>query len=65
MKLSCRGLVQAMLRLLDDPAFAKRMGAAGRELIETQLSADRVTRQLESVYARVHAGYRRSRGDRA
>jgi glycosyltransferase involved in cell wall biosynthesis len=59
------GLVQAMRRLLADPDLGRRLGAAGRHLIETKLSAARVTRQLEDVYQRVHGRFHARRQGRA
>lgn len=58
-------LAGAMQRLLADTALARRLGASARTLIETKLSAERVTRQLENTYLRVHGEFPRNRRGRA
>ena len=46
----------AVLRLLDDPALAGRLGAAGRKTVELQFSADRMVQQTLDLYGRICSG---------
>jgi glycosyltransferase involved in cell wall biosynthesis len=46
----------AVLRLLDDPALAGRLGAAGRKTVELQFNADRMVQQTLDLYGRICAG---------
>jgi glycosyltransferase involved in cell wall biosynthesis len=48
-------LADAIERLLDDPELAARMGALGRERIETVLSREEATKQLLAAYDRAYA----------
>jgi glycosyltransferase involved in cell wall biosynthesis len=50
---------EAIQRLRDDPAFARRLGAAGREAVETKWELEEATRRLElhlSRFARTSDG---------
>ena len=58
-------LTRRCRRLLAERGFARGLGAAARELIEGKLSAERVTRQLEATYIRVHGEFGRHRHGRA
>jgi phosphatidylinositol alpha-1,6-mannosyltransferase len=40
---------EAICRLLDDPALAARVGAAGRRAVETYYNWDRVVRDLRAI----------------
>lgn len=56
-------LADAVNRLLDDPALATRLGAAGRQRVAERYTLDRMTERTLAVYASVMAsGGRRSRG---
>jgi glycosyltransferase involved in cell wall biosynthesis len=44
------GLALALRRVLTDDALAGQMAAAGRELIETRYSFERMTREFEGLY---------------
>jgi glycosyltransferase involved in cell wall biosynthesis len=46
-------LAAAVNRLLDDPALADRMGAAGRFVVETRFPAEATARTFEQVYTSV------------
>jgi glycosyltransferase involved in cell wall biosynthesis len=48
-------LAQAVLRLLRDPALARRMGDAGRRRAESLFSLDRVVSCVESLYEEITA----------
>ncbi|HEY8450417.1 MAG TPA: N-acetyl-alpha-D-glucosaminyl L-malate synthase BshA, partial [Bacillota bacterium] len=47
------GMVQAIRRLLEDPALRRRLGAAGRRRAVTKFSATRIVPQYEALYRRV------------
>lgn len=44
------GLAEALRRLLDDPALASRMGAAGRRRVEERFTADRMADRVLELY---------------
>lgn len=44
------GLAEGLCRLLDDPALAQRMGAAGAKKMRTEFALDRVADNMERVY---------------
>lgn len=44
-------IAAAILRLLDDPAYAGRLGACGREKVQHDYTPERVAGRLEAVYA--------------
>ena len=46
-------LAQTLLRLLRDPALRSRMGAYGREAVETRFTPGRMARDMEQVYEAV------------
>jgi glycosyltransferase involved in cell wall biosynthesis len=48
-------LAEAVLRLLRDPAWARRMGTEGRHRAETFFSLDRVISRVESLYEEIKA----------
>jgi glycosyltransferase involved in cell wall biosynthesis len=48
-----RALAAAIRPLLDDPALAKRLGAAGRARVEQRFSADAMTRRVLEIYDEV------------
>lgn len=50
----------AIVRLLDDPPLARRLGAAARLQVESSFSWDRTARLAEEVYAKVMHTRRRS-----
>jgi glycosyltransferase involved in cell wall biosynthesis len=50
---SAAELAAGMLRVLDDPALAAQLGAAGRRLAIEHHSWDRAGRQIEAIYAQV------------
>jgi alpha-maltose-1-phosphate synthase len=56
-------LADALRRVLDDPAFARRMGAAGRRRVEAQFSWASVAERTEKVYAEAIADFKKSAGD--
>lgn len=43
----------AVLRLLDDPGFAERLGDAARQTVERQFSADRMVEDTLDLYGRI------------
>lgn len=43
----------AVLRLLDDPALAGRLGMAARQTIELRFSADRMVQETSDLYGRI------------
>lgn len=47
----------AVLRLLDDPALAGRLGDAARQTVERQFSADRMVEDTFDLYGRICAGF--------
>ena len=51
-----RAFADAVLRVLNDRAFAERLGANGRRLMEAQYGWNAVGRQLWAAYDRVLAG---------
>ncbi len=46
-------VVEAVCRLLDDPALARRLGAAGRRAVETYYNWDRVVRDFRAIESEV------------
>jgi glycosyltransferase involved in cell wall biosynthesis len=57
------GLSAALHRLLDDPRYARRLGAGGRERVERELSWDAVVQRMRPGLERA-AGRRPARGGR-
>jgi glycosyltransferase involved in cell wall biosynthesis len=55
------GLAAAIRKLLDDPAFAERMGRAARAVAEVRFSRDAMIERMETVFRGVVDGYRSSR----
>jgi len=51
-------LAQAMLRVLADPARARRMGAAARRFVEKELTLERMIDEHDLLYRRVIRGAR-------
>jgi len=49
------GLADAIEKLLNDPALRLRMGAKGRQMVESEFSETEVARQTLAVYREVHA----------
>lgn len=49
-------LAAAIIRLLDNPDFAGRLGAAARQRVETALTWEQTTARFEQVYAAVVGG---------
>jgi glycosyltransferase involved in cell wall biosynthesis len=49
-----KAIAGALVRLLDQPEVAKRMGAEGRRFVERSFSLDRFVRQVEDLYDEVH-----------
>lgn len=60
-----RALADAVLRLLDDPALARRLGETGREEAEWQFDWDRITNETERLYWRALGGTDHAPGNRA
>ncbi len=58
------GMSGAASRLLDDPAFAGRLGAGGRDEVLSRFTTQAMTRHLEDLYGRLLAADRRT-GNRA
>jgi glycosyltransferase involved in cell wall biosynthesis len=58
------GMSGAASRLLDDPAFAGRLGAGGRDEVLSRFTTQAMTRHLEDLYDRLLAADRRT-GNRA
>jgi glycosyltransferase involved in cell wall biosynthesis len=50
------GFAHAVLRLFDDAALARCLGARSREVVRATLSWDTAAAKVEGVYARVRAG---------
>ncbi len=46
-----RALADAILRLLEDPPLAEKMGKAGRARVVSMFSVDKMVTQMEAVYA--------------
>jgi glycosyltransferase involved in cell wall biosynthesis len=55
------GIAEAMLKLLRDPELRRRLGRAGRALVERQFSPENLARQTEAVYRRALTSRLRSR----
>jgi glycosyltransferase involved in cell wall biosynthesis len=53
-----RALAAAVVRLLDDPGHAQRLGAAGFDRLVEQFSPDRMARETAAVYERALTGLR-------
>lgn len=49
-------LAEALLSLLADPGKRQAMGAAGRKLLDTDLSWERISRRYEELFERVASG---------
>jgi glycosyltransferase involved in cell wall biosynthesis len=49
------GLVEAVIRLLQDKALAASMGGAGRELVREEFSEARMVQQIHELYQRLAA----------
>jgi glycosyltransferase involved in cell wall biosynthesis len=47
-----RALADAILRILDDPALARRLGDAGRDFAKKHFDWDRITDETENLYVR-------------
>jgi glycosyltransferase involved in cell wall biosynthesis len=60
-----QAIADAVLRLLDDPALAQRLGQTGREEAEWQFDWDRITNETERLYYRALGGVGEVRGNRA
>jgi glycosyltransferase involved in cell wall biosynthesis len=58
------GMSGAASRLLDDPAFAGRLGAGGRDEVLSRFTTQAMTRHLEDLYGRLLSADRRT-GNRA
>lgn len=52
------GLAAAILRLLDDQPLARRLAAAGRELVEKQFSAGAMAAEYSRIYTRIEGARR-------
>jgi len=51
-------LTRAILRMLDDPAKMKSMGAAGYERVKRDFTFESQTQKLESIYSQLLSWYR-------
>jgi glycosyltransferase involved in cell wall biosynthesis len=51
-------LVEALARLIDDPALRRRMGACGRRIVEEAFTAEIVTAQTIQLYRKLLGGVR-------
>ena len=51
-------LATAMLRLLEQPAFAARLGESAAEVVRRRFQMDTVVREYEDIYTRLAAGER-------
>lgn len=60
-----QALADAVLRLLDNPALAQRLGRTGREEAEWQFDWDRITNETERLYYRALGGVGERRSNRA
>ena len=47
-----RGLSDALLRLLRDPALARQMARSGRRRVENEFSSRRMASRYEDIYRR-------------
>jgi glycosyltransferase involved in cell wall biosynthesis len=47
------GLAEAVIRLLQDSALARRMGAQGRELVRERFTEARMVKQIDELYRRL------------
>jgi glycosyltransferase involved in cell wall biosynthesis len=59
-------LAAALVRLLTNPGLRSRLGAAGRERVEAEFSAERMARRTESLYRELlisRSAFHPSRGD--
>src|SRR5450759_1140734 len=54
---SAEALADDVARLVGDPALSARLGAAAREHVEANFSADRVVERIEGVYLEVTSGH--------
>jgi glycosyltransferase involved in cell wall biosynthesis len=57
-------LAAAILRLLDDPALAARLGEAGSRFVEQHFDWERITRATESLYYEAQEAFRAAGGRR-
>lgn len=48
-------LARAIIRLIEDPAFAAALGARGRELVQREFGLDRMLARMEALYDRALA----------
>ena len=56
---TAEGMSGAVSRLLDDPAVAERLAAAGRNEVLSRFTTEAMTRQLENLYDRLLAAHAR------
>lgn len=54
-------MTKALLRLFEDKEKAKKMGFAGRKLIEQRFSADVMARKVEAIYSKVYENDKQAR----
>jgi glycosyltransferase involved in cell wall biosynthesis len=52
------GMARGVIRLLRDNAMASRMGAKGREMVQTMFAEETMVRRLDELYRRLCAGKR-------
>ena len=55
-------VVEAVRRLLDDPALRARLGAAGRRVVETHFNWDRVAADLARIGRELGAAAKQAAG---
>jgi glycosyltransferase involved in cell wall biosynthesis len=60
-----QAIADAVLRLLENPELARRLGQTGREEAEWQFDWDRITNETERLYWRAVGGVGEARGNRA
>jgi alpha-maltose-1-phosphate synthase len=56
-------LADALRRVLDDPALARRLGAVGRKRVEAHFAWASIAERTENVYAEAIAEFKKSAGD--
>ncbi|MEI8064231.1 MAG: glycosyltransferase family 1 protein, partial [Verrucomicrobiota bacterium] len=49
------GVATAVIRLLQDPELAARLGAQGRQLVRAEFGEDLMVRKLDELYRRLRA----------